>query len=113
VLVATGTVLARPLARLVRAAFWQGKIFDPQRGQLVNLLGPSGVRAIRARVYVGNSWYDERPAIVLDYSRTSLIARWVRDEIREVDPGLYLGIAYVWRLRTVYFALRFPAAAAR
>ena len=35
-----------------------------------------------------------KPAIILDYSKTSLIAHKVRDEIREVSPGTFLGIVY-------------------
>ena len=30
---------------------------------------------------------------MLDYSDTSLLAHWIRDEIREVGPGTYLGKA--------------------
>ena len=32
---------------------------------------------------------------MLDYSKTSLIAHWIRDEIREVSPGIYLGLVYL------------------
>jgi hypothetical protein len=49
---------------------------------------------VRAEVSVGPSWLDDRPCVVLDYSRSSVVAGWIRDEIREVAPGLYLGL--VW-----------------
>ncbi|MEO6593628.1 MAG: hypothetical protein ABIP94_02620 [Planctomycetota bacterium] len=44
------------------------------------------------------SWIDKRPCIVLDYSKTSFLARKIRDEIRLVRPGLYLD--KVWWGRT-------------
>ena len=75
------------------------------------------IPAIRARVYQEESWFDGRNCIVLDYSQTSRICRWVRDEIREVDPGLYLGLVYGVgrffggrRLLDVTFALSFSSA---
>jgi hypothetical protein len=91
----------------VRLLFWQGKVFDPPEGTLKNKVSPLGVRAIRARVYVGDSWLDRgTEAIVLDYSRTSLVARWIRDEIREVAPGLWLGKVFVWKWHALDFTLR-------
>jgi hypothetical protein len=36
----------------------------------------------------------------LDYSETSLLARCVRDEIREVADGLYLGLVF-WKRRRI------------
>jgi len=33
--------------------------------------------------------------VLLDYSRPSLVAHdWVRDEIREIAPGVYLGLVF-------------------
>jgi hypothetical protein len=74
---------------------WRGKHFCAADGTLVNQW--LGVRAIRARVGYATSWLDGRPAIVLDYCGTS--RRWadVRDEMREVAPGLYLGAMYLRR----------------
>ena len=34
------------------------------------------------------SWLDSKECIVLDYSETSLVAHWIRDEIRQIAPGL-------------------------
>jgi hypothetical protein len=84
-------------------------VFDPHKGELVNKLGPLGSHSVRAKVYLGESRLDGRPAIVIDYSTTSLVARWVRDEIRLVSPGLYLGVALAKKTRLVHFVLRFPA----
>ena len=43
--------------------------------------------------------------IVIDYSSTSLLARKVRDEIREVEPGVYLGLVWWGKRRLLDFAL--------
>lgn len=107
VLLVPGTPLAAPLARLTRAVGWKGKVFDPARRQVVNRLGPWGVPAVRAAVHVGPSRLDERDSVVLDYARTSVVARWVWDEIRLVAPGTYLGIAWFRGHRVAYFVLRF------
>jgi hypothetical protein len=42
----------------------------------------------------GPSWLDGKDCIVLDYSETSLLAQWILDEIRQIEPGLYLGKVY-------------------
>jgi len=77
-------------ARFTRLA-WQGKYFRDD-GTMVNRVFGIG-RAIPADVYVAESLLDGRPALVLDYSRSRLWPN-VRDEVREVSPGLYLGIMY-------------------
>jgi hypothetical protein len=45
---------------------------------------------------------------VLDYSQTSLVAKHIRDEIRQIGPGMYLGVVYWDKNRTINFALQFP-----
>ncbi|HET6520333.1 MAG TPA: hypothetical protein VFG47_11050 [Geminicoccaceae bacterium] len=110
-LVLTGTPLGRPMARALRLA-WRGKVFDAAGGTLVNRVLPFRLRAVRAKVYEGRSRLDGGPCIVLDYARTSLVARMVRDEIREVAPGLYLGQSYWGGVRLFRFALRFRPSAA-
>ncbi|HLZ07113.1 MAG TPA: hypothetical protein VKT80_00875, partial [Chloroflexota bacterium] len=87
---------------------WQGKVFDPDNGVLRNEILPIGLKAIVARVYPSASWFDGKPAIILDYSQTSLVAHWIRDEIRLVAPGLYLGIVYWDKTKLINFALAFP-----
>jgi len=81
------TVLNSRATRLV----WQGKIFRDD-GTMVNRLFGVG-RAIPAEVYMGHSLLDGQPSLIFDYSKSRL---WpdVRDEVREVSPGLYLGIMY-------------------
>jgi hypothetical protein len=88
-------------------------VFDPVQGTLRNKISPFGIAAIAARVYKGESFLDGEECIVLDYSRTSSSARWVRDEIREVGPGVYLGIAYLRKVKVVHFCLMFPETAER
>jgi hypothetical protein len=71
---------------------WQGKIFDESGNSAVNKF--FGLKVIRANVYCAESWRDGRPALILDYSETSRLYAPYRDEIREVAPGLYLGLMY-------------------
>ena len=106
-----GPVLTKAAARLIRIAAWQGKVFDADGRELGNRITPFGIRAVRAEVYPGPSWVDGRDCIVLDYSRTSLVARWVRDEIREVAPRTYLGQVFVRRRKVAHFTLAFPSSA--
>jgi hypothetical protein len=94
-----------PAARLVTRIAWRGKVFDAHTGTLVNKLAPFNLRAVKANVSWQASWMDGREAIVLDYSKTSLLARYIRDEIREVAPGVYLGQVYLGRRRICNFAL--------
>ena len=74
---------------------------------LKNKILPFGLNAIIAKVYKGPSWLDGKECIVLDYSDTSVIAQWIRDEIREIEPGLYLGKVYWDKARLIDFALKF------
>ena len=107
VLLGTGGPLARAAAAVTYALLWRGKIIDPASGTLKNLMGPFALRAIVARVRPEDSWYDGEPCIVLDYSRTSFVARAIRDEIREVSPGVYLGLVFLGRRHVLDFALDF------
>jgi hypothetical protein len=84
-----GTVLKSRLTSLL----WQGKVI--QGDIMINRV--LGLRAVRARVYVADSWFDGKPTVVFDYNGTSKLFANVRDEVREVAPGLYLGLTYVTR----------------
>ena len=70
------------------ACVWRGKIFDPCCATMINQW--RGLRAVRARVYEGESWLDGKPALILDYQGTSRVWNDVRDEIREVCPGVWV-----------------------
>ena len=63
-----------------------------------------------AEVYKAPSLFDNKECIVLDYSKTSIVAEHIRDEIREIGPGVYLGLVYWNQTKTIHFALQFPAA---
>ena len=66
-----------------------------------------GVLAIRAKVFLGQSWFDGKESIILDYRRTSRVAHWIRDEMRMIGPDTYLGIAYWGHTKFLMFALQF------
>ena len=106
-IVAPGTSFSPEIARFISLFAWQGKIFDAAKGVLRNKILPFGISAIIARVYKEASWLDGKECIVLDYSDTSLVAQWIRDEIREVSPGVYLGKVYWGRQRLIDFVLEF------
>jgi hypothetical protein len=106
VIAGAGTPAAKALAPLLGLA-WRGKVFYPHKHDLLNRILPISLRAVRAKVYRDTSLFDGKEAIILDYGKTSLLAHSVRDEIREVAPGLYLGIVYIRRMKTINFVLSF------
>jgi hypothetical protein len=77
----------------ITGILWHGKQFDACAGTLLNRWC-LGVKAIKAQVYCGESWLDGKPSLIMDYSETSHVWRKVRDELRQVCPGLYLGVMY-------------------
>ena len=90
-LLAPGTWRARPLSRGARL-LWQGKVIEPDQATAVNRF--LGMRMIRGQLYQGPSWLDGAPALILDYSQTSRVYARNRDEIRQIAPGLFLGLMY-------------------
>jgi hypothetical protein len=107
-IIGPGTHLEGPAAKLIHLIAWQGKVFDKDAGELRNKILPVGVHAIVAKVFKDKSWFDGKECIALDYSKTSLVAQWIRDEIRLVAPGLYLGVVFWDRTKLINFALKFP-----
>lgn len=101
-----GTPMNGSLSRLIYLAMWRGKNFSLDGTTLSNRLTMLDLSAIRANVALGKSWVDNKDCIIIDYSRTSFLARGVRDEIRLVAPGLYLGVIWLWRRRIGWFTLR-------
>jgi hypothetical protein len=104
-----GTAHAVARSRTSRLV-WQGKVFHPEESMAVNRF--FGIRMIRGRLYYAPSWVDGRTSLILDYQDTSHIYGNYRDEIRQVAPGLYLGLMHA---RTspqptfkLYFALQSP-----
>jgi hypothetical protein len=106
-IVAPGTTYSPAIAKFVSTFAWQGKVFDAEKGVLRNRILPFGLNAIIAKVYKSESWLDGKECIVLDYSDTSLVAQWIRDEIREISPKLYLGKVYLGKQRLIDFVLQF------
>jgi hypothetical protein len=106
-IIAPGTAYTSSVAEMINHFGWQGKVFDAQKGVLKNKILAFGLEAIVAKVYKGKSWLDDKECIVLDYSETSLIAQWVRDEIRQIGPGFYLGKVYYGKKRLIDFCLQF------
>lgn len=116
-IIAPGTAVSDTIAKFVHLFSWKGKVFehdpvDPQKGRLKNRLLLLGTKAIIAEVSKGTSWFDGKECVILDYSHTSIVAQWIRDEIREVSPGVYLGIVFWGKEKEnahklIHFALKF------
>jgi hypothetical protein len=85
---------------------WKGKVFRDD-GIMINRTFAG--RHVTAQIYLGESWLDGRPSVVLDYADTSKLFRDVRDEMRQICPGLYLGLTHVRKCTgpelAMYFAL--------
>jgi len=105
-----GSIFSKIVAFLVGLFVWQGKEFDlfcpnGQAGVLVNKITPFSLTFIVAKVYRDKSWLDGKDTIVIDYSKTSFFAKVIRDEIREIEPGVYLGKVWWKKKRILDFAL--------
>ncbi|MEW8295753.1 MAG: hypothetical protein AB2715_13910 [Candidatus Thiodiazotropha sp.] len=105
-----GSLLSKLVAAFAHLFAWQGKVFDifaadGRAGVLVNKITPFSLTFIVAKVYRDKSWLDGRETIVIDYSTTSFFAKVIRDEIREVEPGVYLGKVWWGKTRILDFAL--------
>jgi len=106
-IIAPGTRYSIAIAEIINHFGWQGKVFDAANGSLKNRILAFGVEAIIAKVYKGQSWLDGKECIVLDYSQTSILAQRIRDEIRLISPGFYLGKVYWNKDRLIDFCLQF------
>ena len=114
------TVLRGPLAGAVRSlassdAFpWKGKTFAPRsslRGDGINRVVRDRWRLFRFETYVGPSRAGSFDALQLDYDNRDnpFFIRPIKDEMRALTSGLWLGQAYL-ELRgkatlVLYFAL--------
>jgi hypothetical protein len=96
---------------LLLERLWGGKIFykkTPLYATLFNRIGSSR-EMFPAHVYYGRSLFDKKLSVIIDYSYNQKIEGYkpsidwvvneeglaIRDEIRKVKEGLYLGRAYV------------------
>src|SRR5579871_4897150 len=106
-IIAPGTDISPAIAEFINIFGWKGKVFDSKDGYLRNIILPIAIKAIVARVYKDPSWLDGKECIVLYYSQTSLVASHIRDEIRAIEPGFYLGKVYWDKKRLIDFSLDF------
>lgn len=91
-IIKAGSPMTVPASRVVHL-MWQGKVITDDGQMMVNrVFGP--FHAVRARVYMGESWIDGKPALIMDYEGASKLFGAFRDEVREVSPGLYLGATH-------------------
>jgi len=109
--IVAGSLLSKAYAAFARLFGWQGKVFDLfaadcDKGLLINKITPFSLSFIVAKVYRDSSWMDGKETIVIDYSTTSFFAKKIRDEIREVEPGIYLGKVWFGKTRILDFALK-------
>ena len=86
-----GRPLTMARAKMTSATMWQGKIFLDDAHVMNKVLGK---QAINMSVYRSESWFDGKPSIILDYEAAGWPVARYRDEIREVAPGIYLGLMY-------------------
>jgi len=106
----SGSAFSKIVAVIARIFAWQGKVFDlfssdRQSGILVNKITFFSLTFIIAKVYRDKSWMDGKDTIVIDYSKTSFFAKAIRDEIREVEAGVYLGKVWWGKKHVLDFAL--------
>jgi hypothetical protein len=93
---------------------WAGKSFQSwaeDRGSGINRVQLLGERLwFHFETRIDRSVVDGRPCIVLDYDHAEnpWPVRQVRDELREVAPGLWLGPATVRGHVALYFTLQTP-----
>jgi hypothetical protein len=106
-IIAPGTKFSEPTAQIISLFGLQVKVFASAKGLLKNKILAFGFEAIVARVYKGPSWLDNKECIVLDYSDTSIVAQYIRDEIRLISPNFYLGVVYWGKDRLIHFSLQF------
>jgi hypothetical protein len=109
-IIASGTAFSPEIAEFINVFVWQGKTFDGPHGVLRNRILPFGLSAIVAEVYKAPSLLDNKQCIVLDYSKTSEVAHWIRDEIRLIQPDFYLGRVYWSAKPLIHFCLQFGPA---
>jgi hypothetical protein len=106
VLLMTSAKFPRLKANLA-CTVWKGKQFHHDGGLINQFVG---FQALRAEAEMGTSWHDGKPCVVIHYPPGTPLFGNVRDELREVAPGLYVGRFYERcpcpRLMG-YFALQF------
>lgn len=70
---------------------WKGKHFD-EDGGFINQW--AGFRALSSQAYVGESWHDGKPCLILEYPPGTPLFANMRDEVRRIGSCLYLSRVY-------------------
>jgi hypothetical protein len=88
-----GTVLSAQghfpkLKARFQGLLWKGKTF---RGDGTFINRWVGFEAVTATVTIGESWFDGQPCVVMQYAADAPVFGGVRDELREIAPGTWLG----------------------
>lgn len=79
---------------------WRGKSFTPHgesRGEGINRIFTDSIRRYRFDTFIGPSRAGAFDALQLDYDKPEnpFFIRPIKDEIRELRPGLWLGQAWL------------------
>jgi hypothetical protein len=79
---------------------WRGKSFRPLgagQGEGINRVFSDRLRLFRFTTFVGKSRAGDFDAVQLDYDHPEnpFFIRAIKDEIRELSPGVYLGQAWL------------------
>ena len=75
-------------------------VFVSKSGTLIVRNDKFWLAGIIGKVYKAPRWVDGKESIVVDYSETAGLTKWMRDEISLVqEPGLYLGKVFWDRTR--------------
>jgi hypothetical protein len=96
----------RSLATFVRALGawdrfpWRGKSFlstDAAHGEGINRIGTDRFRRFPFSTSIGPSRAGDFDAVQLDYDRREnpFFIRAIKDEVRAIEPGLFLGTAWI------------------
>ena len=85
-----GKRINKPVSTIMHLTVWQGKVFCTNESMINKMFG---VKMAPGVVGVENGFLDGRPSITINYPK-SLIFGAYRDEIREIAPGIYLGLMY-------------------
>jgi hypothetical protein len=95
---------------------WRGKSFTPDdyRGEGINRVFSDRFRLFRFETFIGKSRAGDFDALQLDYDlpKNPWFIRAIKDEIRELEPGLWLGQAYFKTKRRETLVLYFGLARA-
>lgn len=86
------TNMAAPnTAKRLADTYWRGKHIEPN-GQFINQW--KNRQALASQIVLGPSYTDGQTSIVFEYPRLTPLFGPMRDEYREIAPGLFLGKMY-------------------